>query len=119
MLPIKDVSFFRDRGSSPSVALALVRGEIYAQERNWVFEWAHEENFHNPHEDWCDVEDCNGEHEVLYCTLTSDGEYRASLGGIIDPDRAYGRIVEAELACEAMEPRPVGSSRATPSSPGD
>ena len=41
--------------------------------------------------------------EVLYAVLKDqDGEVLESLGGIGDPDRNYGRVVEAELALEAL-----------------
>lgn len=40
--------------------------------------------------------------EVLGCIARwPDGRHAASLWGIADPSRAYARVIEAELACEA------------------
>jgi hypothetical protein len=53
---------------------------------------------------WCGPERqgaCPG-HEALSCTVRVDGEVLASLGGIVDADRDYCRVIEAELASEAM-----------------
>ena len=44
-------------------------------------------------------------HEVLCCRIIDPGNPRrslASLCGITDPDRNYGRVIEAELAAEAI-----------------
>lgn len=42
-------------------------------------------------------------HEILCAELhTEDGDHLASLGGIIDPGGAICRVVEAELAQEAL-----------------
>jgi hypothetical protein len=41
------------------------------------------------------------DHEVLGCILDLPREkHAASLWGIVDPSREYGRVVEAELAYE-------------------
>ena len=43
------------------------------------------------------------EHEVLGCVLRdADGNVLASLWGVSDPDSAYQRVVEAEIAAEAI-----------------
>jgi hypothetical protein len=59
------------------------------------------------HEDWCTRarrtthQGC--EHEILGCILkTRDDAHAASLWGIIDADRDYGRMVQAELALEVL-----------------
>jgi hypothetical protein len=59
------------------------------------------------HEDWCARERARREpscsHEVLWCALVdAEGAQLASLGGTIDPDRDYRRVIEAELALEAL-----------------
>jgi hypothetical protein len=42
------------------------------------------------------------DHEVLVCIAKyRDGSIAASVGGIVDPDKTYRRITEAELASEA------------------
>ncbi len=59
------------------------------------------------HEYWCD-EAQNGidhEHRIEMCLAFSDaGELLASLGSIIDADATYRRVIEAELADEAISP---------------
>lgn len=57
----------------------------------------------------CGSDDCacsTGEpHEVLWCAMregTEPGLVLASLGSICNPTREYRRVVEAELALEAM-----------------
>lgn len=90
-------------------ALSLAGAEAAAQRLDWSFEWAPEmlgyDEFLGDHEYWCD-DAKNGiehDHEVFYCTLdTPDGEMLQSLGGIIDPSEAYRRVIEAELASEAL-----------------
>lgn len=81
-------------------AKALARAEDYAQSLGWTFKWDHE-----PDADlsWMDEEERAKPHEVLCCVLRdASGDVRASLGNIVDADRNYGRVVEAELALEAM-----------------
>ena len=61
---------------------------------------------------WCDVGEHIGlrcqhapthEHEILAVSSRyADGSQGPSLGGIADPDEDYRRVVEAELALEAM-----------------
>lgn len=102
----KAVNFFRRnagyvRRSGESVAtakrrgaLALARAEAEAAARGWRVEW---EGDPEPYED----EDAR---EVLGAVLRDlDGHVLASLWGIADPTREYQRVVEAELALEALE----------------
>ena len=45
------------------------------------------------------------DHEVLCCRIPDPDTPRyslASLSGITDPDRSYRRVIEAELASEAI-----------------
>lgn len=73
----------------------------------WEFSW---ESDHlgelGDHDLWCGRgEKCRG-HEIVGCILRDEfGEHLASLWGIIDPDPHYIRVVEAELASEAMGDR--------------
>jgi hypothetical protein len=86
-------------------ARALALAEETAAERNWEFLW-------DADQDGCigcdcgaeDCKCCTGEpHEILCCALKdADGKILASMGGICEPTRDYGRIVEAELASEAL-----------------
>jgi hypothetical protein len=87
-------------------ALELARAEIEAKRRwfndDWEFVWE---------EDDIDIRDITDEpeafyrelHEVMCCILKDrSGKVLASLSGIIDADRDYQRVVEAELASEAL-----------------
>jgi hypothetical protein len=81
-------------------AQELARAEAEAEARGWKVEWEH------------DPEEWQGESERPFEVLTAvlrdaDGNVMASLGGIgmsgkSSDDRAYGRVVEAELALEAL-----------------
>lgn len=100
------VKFFRSQGFNPGRSVQLARAEAHAAELGWVAEWSpDEEGELGDHGEWCD-EAARGDdhsHEILSCVLRdSAGSVLASLGGIIDPERSYGRVVEAELAEEAM-----------------
>ena len=92
-------------GHRAECALNLARAEQCARDNDWNAEWERDA-------DGCIGCDCgnanckcnSGEpHEVLGCVLKdSDGNHLASLWGICEPDNAYRRVVEAELAAEAM-----------------
>lgn len=79
-------------------AKALAEAEAEAKERGWTFEWEHDPE---PYEKGdAEIEDPD---EVLGCVLKDeDGKVLASLWGIGDPDHNYRRVVEAELAQEAL-----------------
>lgn len=81
-------------------AVALARAEAEAAARGWRVEW---EGDPEPY----DAGDSDYEpREVLGAVLRDlDGHVLASLWGIADPTREYGRVVEAELALEALEER--------------
>ncbi len=117
MLPIATVQFFRSQGCTPSRAVALARAEAWAAD-NVTAEWAEDPvgaGAWGDHDLWCaDAAKgkCQG-HETLSVVLRSAaGEIIASLGGIIDPPRAYARLVEAELAEEAMAEAEATAERA-------
>jgi hypothetical protein len=65
-----------------------------------VVEWKDDEY---PDLSWAEPEDREKIKEVLVATLKdAEGSVLASVGGIIDPDKNYGRVVEAELALQAL-----------------
>lgn len=106
--------FFRSQavgsvGENALSALHLVRAEAYASDAGWTFTW---DDDHDPvgalgdHAYWCADyrarRKCGG-HEVLCCVLRDrEGTPLASLGAIIDPSAEYSRVIEAELALEAL-----------------
>lgn len=93
-------------------ALRLARAEQYAQANGWEVEWSDDL-------DGCIGCDCKssvcpcstGEsHEVYVAVLRDeDGHVLASLGSVCEPDRAYMRVVGAELALEALSSKGMGS----------
>ena len=79
-------------------AEALARAEQYAEEQGWKVEWDYDQNEYQ-------MGDAETEmpNEVLVAVLRdADGHVLESLGGIGDPSDSYRRVVEAELALEAM-----------------
>lgn len=113
-LDVRAVRFFRDNagyivGERLKGAAALARAEQYARTLGWEVAWEPEdipyEDCLGDHAYWC-ADERRGKkhaHEVYYAVLRdASGEVRASLGGIIDPDRNFARVIEAELALEAM-----------------
>jgi hypothetical protein len=90
-------------------AASLARAEAYAEAMGWTCEWQWDDCSAYDHcADW-GCECCKNEHTTQIdhqhevCLLrNADGEVLAVLGGIIDADRDYRRLIEAELASEAM-----------------
>lgn len=86
-------------------ARAMAKAEDYAAAQDWGYSW-------EPDQDGCIGCECQSpecdcftgaSHETLVCLLrTVDGEVLASLGGICGATPSYSRVVEAELALEAM-----------------
>ncbi len=102
-------------GQASVGAANLARAEKIAYDLGWTVDW--EGDYSSPdmlgdHDYWCKgnrVEyddgwrtvECN--HEVTCALLRAeDGEVLGSLGGIIDASRDYRRVIEAELAAEAI-----------------
>jgi len=89
-------------------AIALARAERWASQLGYEYRWNFEQENYNDflgdHAYWCADERASRqhEHEVFYCVLETHGRILASLGGIIDPTYASCRVIEAELALEAM-----------------
>lgn len=85
-------------------ARALADAELQAVELGWRFTWEDDPYGYDPG-DWpeTDVPD-----EVLWCALRDeDGKILESLGGIgmtgkLAEDQSYGRLIEAELALQAL-----------------
>jgi len=86
-------------------AADLARAEEYAINAGWQYRWEWDED--------CAADGCRNaiscdrpgdhEHEVLWCCLRdAAGQVLASLGGIWDADRNYARVIEAELASDAL-----------------
>lgn len=120
-------------GRDAIVALGLAKAERRAKALGFRFVWAGDDDPDlGDHEFWCPAakarvaydegrpvdlaafSDRNRRtgafcsHEVLYCVVyaenDTEGEHPlASLSSIIDPSDDYSRIVEAELAMEALE----------------
>jgi hypothetical protein len=87
-------------------ALHLANAEQHAFCADWTFTWEHDDAPDlGDHTEWC-ARAARGRacsHEVLVCVLRdADGTVLASLGGVIDASRDYARVVEAELADEAL-----------------
>ena len=94
-------------GERAVTAMALARAEMHAEAADWYVLWEPDEC---PDLSWLGPGEEVG--EVLCAVLVrmpqsaSDGNLStvlASLCGIVDPDASYRRVVEAELALEAME----------------
>ncbi len=98
-------------------AIALAKAEEHARNTAWEFDWVYDEDGCIGCD--CDNEECacssGADHETLCCILrTSEpscydghgnsvgGAVLASLGGICGADSNYRRVVEAELALEAL-----------------
>lgn len=90
--------------------------EEYAREQGWYFEWDDDSDCIGCE---CGQSDCpcfvsggrvTEDHQPQYCALYSEpgGDVLASLSGICGADANYRRVVQAELAWEAMpSPLPV------------
>lgn len=105
-------------GEAMLTGLHLARAEMRAESLGWVVRWEGDE-FADAAEssEWCPT--CariskrdrslpghirtSHTHETLCAVLVdASGDVLGSLGGIIDPDRAYMRVVAAELAIEVL-----------------
>jgi hypothetical protein len=114
------VKFFRSHGFNPTRAIALARAESRAESEGWIAMWEEDEDRSDAwgdHVDWCEAAragQCHG-HDTEVCVLrrgpNAFDDVLASLGGIVDAETSYRRIVEAELAEEAIAeldvPRPA------------
>ena len=88
--------FFREQGAGKN-SEELAQAEQEAEERGWKVEWSQDEDEYQMGDEE------KMPNEVLCATLKDkDGHVLESLGGIGDPSRDYARMVEAELALEAL-----------------
>lgn len=118
--------FFKDHsgyvvGKRAIGALQLAKAEIEAENRGWDVRWEPEqeavEDFLGDHEFWCARARRNAaekktgsrgrticQHEAYWAVVVdSEGnQLPASLGGILDPERDYMRVVAAELFSEIL-----------------
>jgi hypothetical protein len=85
-------------------ACSLARAEETAADEGWAFGWFDDE----PAEDWDDDARAYRLHPAESCYVRGDtgepdaGRILGSLHGIIGADANYRRVIEAELAAEAL-----------------
>ena len=85
-------------------AKALARAEAHASRHGWRVAWKEDRD--------CDPEDYEHGEDVLWARLLDGGgKGLGSLGCIVGADANYRRVVEAELALEAMGERGVARRR--------
>jgi hypothetical protein len=83
-------------------AVELAKSEEYARNLGWEFEWEWDSD---PDLSWMSDEEREQDHEVLCCRIPDPENTRyslASLCGITDANSKYRRVIEAELASEAI-----------------
>lgn len=86
-------------GQASAGALRLAKAEAEAEKRGITFEWSGDDDADLS---WMSEAERKNVSEVLCAVAKRNGKACASLCGIVDPDRNYGRVVEAELAMEAL-----------------
>lgn len=78
----------------------LAFAELTAERMQWSYSWIWDTD---PDLSWMSEEERSQEHETFVCILNdADGNWLESLGGITDPSNDYRRVIEAELAAEAL-----------------
>jgi hypothetical protein len=98
--------FFLENGgycTSPgrvACAAELARAESYARANGWTVQW---EDDRDIDDSWMSESERARAH-TWECALLQDesGRVLEALGGIVDADSAYRRVIAAELASEAM-----------------
>lgn len=94
-------------GYAAAGALAAARAELEAASRGYVTTWEHDPDTDlGDHEYWCrDAErgKCDGHAGYQAALYDDDGNFLAGLGGVIEPDATYRRVIAAELAMEALD----------------
>lgn len=86
-------------GESAKGALALSRAEDWANAEGVTFDWEPETNVDDS---WMSATERKQPHEVYVAIARHPDGRSAALGNIFDPDSAYQRVVNAELAMELM-----------------
>ena len=79
-------------------AMKLAKAEQHAEEQGWTVEWDYDQDEYQ----LGDAEDKMPDEVLIAVLKDADGHVLESLGGIGDPSPSYRRLVEAELALEAM-----------------
>jgi len=107
-------NFFRDNaggvvGETALTAATLARAESWAKRQGIRFVWEHDGD---ADWSWLSAEEREQEHTVESCRAVrvsvcdhcrhETADTLASLSGIFDADSDYRRVIEAELALEAM-----------------
>lgn len=120
------VAFFMENGSWSRYAteteaqgrarsgLSLARAERKAKRKDWYVTWdddwtlatSHAQEFGEAYADMANGEPNTCQTATLY---NSRGDVLASLGCIDDADKDYRRVVEAELAAQALGERKASS----------
>lgn len=106
--------FFKENGGGivgeqAKSALLLARAEEWLHSHDELdVIWQYDDDADGGPSDWGwsakDVEKWDKtEHEVEWCHITDGNDVLASLSGIWDATREYRRVVEAELALDAMD----------------
>jgi hypothetical protein len=79
-------------------AMKLAKAEQLAEEQGWTVEWDYDQDEYQ----LGDAEDKVPDEVLVAVLKDADGHLLESLGGIGDPSPSYQRLVDAELALEAM-----------------
>ena len=97
--------FFRGQGHGAKNAMDLARAECEGLAREWRVQW---EDDSDPDLSWMTTRERKDPHEVLCAVLVGPSKSVGysdvidSMCGIVDPDRNYARVVEAEMVSDAL-----------------
>jgi hypothetical protein len=80
----------------------LAESESIAARLQWSYEWEWDNDIDDS---WMDEEERAKPHEWLCVRMMDGNKVLQALGGIVDPDNDYRRVVEAELASEELAER--------------
>jgi hypothetical protein len=101
----KDVAFFKEHaggrvGHAAEGAFKLAKAECVADKLGYRFDWSNDDD---PDLSFMNEKERKQVREVLCVDVKSPkGERLDSICGIIDPERSYVRVVEAEMALENL-----------------
>jgi hypothetical protein len=82
-----------------SCARDLAKAEKIAEQLGWEVEWEWDNDIDDS---WMSPEEQAKDHEWLCARLMDGNTVLEALGGIVDADANYRRVIEAELAAEAL-----------------
>ena len=123
LIPRRAYAYFRQHGEPAQSAARLARAEAWADTYGYTTEWDWDDltlaECWEDHDSQCpearrEAYEYHGriprwpnaphEHEILSCRVRDpDGRTAAACGGIVDPDRHFGRFMEADLLAEVRE----------------